>query len=154
MRAVAKRYGMAVMGPNSEGFANTAAALCPTFSPAVEPSDRPLLPSGRERGQLAVIAQSGGIGFSFFDHGGARELAFRYVVTTGNEACLETLDFAEFMPFFLRRFKNLFIVGRLALLFQEIHDAYHFFFGDQRSVDACQARRARRQEQHVAAAEQ
>ena len=97
MRAVVKRYGMAVMGPNSEGFANTAAALCPTFSPAVEPSERPLLPSGRERGQLAVIAQSGGIGFSFFDHGRAKELAFRYVVTTGNEACLETLDFADFI---------------------------------------------------------
>ncbi len=97
MRAVVKRYGMAVMGPNSEGFANTASALCPTFSPAVEPSERPLLPSGRERGQLAVIAQSGGIGFSFFDHGRAKELAFRYVVTTGNEACLETLDFADFV---------------------------------------------------------
>jgi acyl-CoA synthetase (NDP forming) len=97
MRAIARRYGMAVMGPNSEGFANTAAALCPTFSPAVEPSDRPLLPEGRERGQLAVIAQSGGMGFSFFDHGRARELAFRYIVTTGNEACLETLDFADFI---------------------------------------------------------
>jgi acyl-CoA synthetase (NDP forming) len=97
MRAIAKRYGMAVMGPNSEGFANTAAALCPTFSPAVEPSDRPLLPQGREHGQLAVLAQSGGIGFSFFDHGRAKELAFRYVVTTGNEACLETLDFADFI---------------------------------------------------------
>ncbi len=97
MRAIVKRYGMAVMGPNSEGFANTAAALCPTFSPAVEPSDRPLLPQGRARGQLAVIAQSGGIGFSFFDHGRAKELAFRYVVTTGNEACLDTLDFADFI---------------------------------------------------------
>jgi acetate---CoA ligase (ADP-forming) len=97
MRAIAKRYGMAVMGPNSEGFANTAAALCPTFSPAVEPSERPLLPQGRQRGQLAVIAQSGGIGFSFFDHGRAKELAFRYVVTTGNEACLDTLDFADFI---------------------------------------------------------
>jgi acetate---CoA ligase (ADP-forming) len=97
MRAIVRRYGMAVMGPNSEGFANTAAALCPTFSPAVEPSDRPLLPTGRERGQLAVIAQSGGIGFSFFDHGRAKELAFRYIVTTGNEACLETLDFADFI---------------------------------------------------------
>jgi len=97
MRAIVRRYGMAVMGPNSEGFANTAAALCPTFSPAVEPSERPLLPSGHERGQLAVIAQSGGIGFSFFDHGRAKELAFRYIVTTGNEACLETLDFADFI---------------------------------------------------------
>jgi acetate---CoA ligase (ADP-forming) len=97
MRAIARRHGMAVMGPNSEGFANTAAALCPTFSPAMEASQRPLLPQGRERGQLAVIAQSGGIGFSFFDHGRAKELSFRYVVTTGNEACLETLDFAEFI---------------------------------------------------------
>jgi acyl-CoA synthetase (NDP forming) len=97
MRAVARRYGMAVMGPNSEGFANTASALCPTFSPAVEPGDRPLLPAGPARRQLAVIAQSGGIGFSFFDHGRAKELAFRYIVTTGNEACLETLDFADFM---------------------------------------------------------
>jgi acetate---CoA ligase (ADP-forming) len=97
MSAVARRYGMAVLGPNSEGYANTAAALCPTFSPAMEASERPLLPAGRERPQLAVIAQSGGIGFSLFDHGRARELAFRYVITTGNEACLETLDFADFI---------------------------------------------------------
>jgi acetate---CoA ligase (ADP-forming) len=97
MAAIARRFGMAVMGPNSEGFANTAAALCPTFSPAVEPSDRPLLPQGHERAQAAVIGQSGGIGFSFFDHGRAKELAFRYVVTTGNEACLETLDVADFI---------------------------------------------------------
>jgi acyl-CoA synthetase (NDP forming) len=94
---IARRYGMAVLGPNSVGFANTAAALCPTFSPAVEPSDRPLLPEGRERAELAVIAQSGGIGFALFDHARSKELAVRYVVTTGNEACLETLDVAEFM---------------------------------------------------------
>ena len=42
-------------------------------------------------------AQSGGIGFAFFDHGRAKELSFRYVVTTGNEACLEALDFADFI---------------------------------------------------------
>ena len=97
MRAIARRFAMAVMGPNSEGFANIAAALCPTFSPAVEPGDRPLLPTGRARGELGVIAQSGGIGFSFFDRGRAKELAFRYVITTGNEACLQTLDFADFI---------------------------------------------------------
>jgi acyl-CoA synthetase (NDP forming) len=97
IRAIAKHYGMAVMGPNCEGFANTANNLAPTFSPAMEASARPLLPAGSARGQLAVIAQSGGIGFAFFDHGRARELSFRYVVTTGNEACLEVLDFAEFI---------------------------------------------------------
>ena len=63
----------------------------------MEASARPLLPAGRPRGQLAVIAQSGGIGFAFFDHGRAKELSFRYVVTTGNEACLEALDFADFI---------------------------------------------------------
>ena len=97
IRAIAKRYDMAVMGPNSEGFANTANKLCPTFSPAMEAGARPLLPPGRPRGQLAVMAQSGGIGFAFFDHGRAKELSFRYIVTTGNEACLEALDFADFI---------------------------------------------------------
>jgi acyl-CoA synthetase (NDP forming) len=97
VRAIAKRYGMAVMGPNSEGFANIAANLCPTFSPAMEAGGRALLPVGRPRPQLAVCAQSGGMGFAFFDHGRAKELAFRYVVTTGNEACLETLDFADYI---------------------------------------------------------
>src|SRR5262245_23556284 len=97
VRAIAQRYGMAVMGPNSEGFANIAANLCATFSPAMEAGGRALLPVGRPRPQLAVCAQSGGMGFAFFDHGRAKELAFRYVVTTGNEACLETLDFADFI---------------------------------------------------------
>ena len=97
MRAIARRYDMAVSGPNSEGFANTASGLIPTFSPAMVAGPRPLLPEGRARGQLAVIAQSGGIGFAFFDHGRAKELSFRYVVTTGNEACLEALDFADFI---------------------------------------------------------
>ena len=97
VRAIAKRYDMAVMGPNSEGFANIANNLCPTFSPAMEAGGRPLVPAGRARPQLAVCAQSGGIGFAFFDHGRAKELSFRYVVTTGNEACLEALDFADFI---------------------------------------------------------
>jgi acyl-CoA synthetase (NDP forming) len=97
LRSIARRYDMAVLGPNSEGFANTAAALCPTFSPAMEASERPLLPAGPARGQLAVIGQSGGIGYAFFDHGRAKELSFRYIVTTGNEACLEALDIAEFV---------------------------------------------------------
>ena len=97
IRDLARRYDMAGRGPNCEGFANTAANLAPTFSPAMEASARPLLPAGRPRSQLAVIAQSGGIGFAFFDHGRAKELSYRYIVTTGNEACLEVLDFADFI---------------------------------------------------------
>jgi acyl-CoA synthetase (NDP forming) len=96
--AIAKRYDMAVSGPNAEGFANTAAALCPTFSPVMEAGAIPLLPpDGHRRGQVAVISQSGGMGFAFFDHGRPKHLSFRYIVTTGNEACLETFDFVDYM---------------------------------------------------------
>src|SRR4029078_3153029 len=88
VQAIAAKYDMAVSGPNGEGFANTAASLCPTFSPAMDAGDVPLLPlSERTRGQLAVISQSGGMGFAFFDHGRPKELSFRYIITTGNEAC-------------------------------------------------------------------
>lgn len=95
IRAIARRHGMTVMGPNSEGFANLEAALCPTFSPAVMQSETPLLPAFRDNGRVAVIAQSGGMGFAFFDRGRPKEMAFNYIVTTGNEACLETFDVVE-----------------------------------------------------------
>jgi len=98
VQAIAKKYDLAVSGPNGEGFANTAAALCPTFSPAMDPGDVPLLPRAeRTRGQVAVISQSGGMGFAFFDHGRPKELSFRYIVTTGNEACLAASDFADYI---------------------------------------------------------
>src|SRR3954464_5982808 len=98
VRAIAARYDMAVSGPNAEGFANTAAALCPTFSPAMDAGARPLLPPAeRRRGEVAVIAQSGGMGFAFFDRGRGKDIPFRYIVTTGNEACLETFDYVEYM---------------------------------------------------------
>jgi acyl-CoA synthetase (NDP forming) len=97
LRATAARYDMAVAGPNSEGFANIAAALCPTFSPAMDVSAGPLLPKQPLGGQVSVISQSGGLGFAFFDRARGRNLAFRHIVTTGNEAGLETSDFLDAM---------------------------------------------------------
>jgi acetate---CoA ligase (ADP-forming) len=96
VRAIAERYDMAVSGPNGEGFANTAAALCPTFSPVME-ADGAQPPAPGERGQVAVISQSGGMGFAFYDRGRPKNLSFRYFVTTGNEACLEAFDFVDYM---------------------------------------------------------
>jgi acyl-CoA synthetase (NDP forming) len=97
IRAIATRYGMAVNGPNSEGFANLEAALCPTFSPAVSVSDVPLMPRSGGNGRIAVVAQSGGMGFAFYDRGRPKEMAFNHIVTTGNEACLEIFDMVEFL---------------------------------------------------------
>ena len=93
---IARRYDMAVCGPNSEGFLCAEARLCPTFSPAVETLDVPLLPE-RGGGRVAVVSQSGGIGFSFFDRGRPREIPFSHVVTTGNEAALECFDVVDYL---------------------------------------------------------
>ena len=94
----ARRYDMAVSGPNTEGFANIAAAFCPTFSPAMDKSAGPLHPARPlGRGQVSVISQSGGLGFAFFDRARSRNLSFRHIVTTGNEAALEVSDFIDYM---------------------------------------------------------
>jgi acetate---CoA ligase (ADP-forming) len=96
--ATARRYDMAVEGPNTEGFANIAASLCANFSPAMDKNAGPLTPKRPlGRGQISIISQSGGLGFAFFDRARPRQLPFRYVVTTGNEAVLEISDFIDYM---------------------------------------------------------
>ncbi|MEC8201304.1 MAG: hypothetical protein VX085_17320 [Pseudomonadota bacterium] len=86
---------MAVCGPNSNDFVNTQAALCPTFTPAVDKNDELLMPNYRTDGYISAIAQSGAIGFSFFDRGHPKELLLNYILTTGNEAALDELDFVD-----------------------------------------------------------
>lgn len=96
--AIARRYDMAVSGPNTEGFSNIAAALCANFSPASDKSAGPLTPARPlGRGQISVISQSGGLGFAFLDRARPRNFAFRHIVTTGNEAVLEAADFIDYM---------------------------------------------------------
>ncbi len=95
---VIAEYDMAVTGPNSLGFVNFAKSLAPTFSPAISRANLPLMPDWHEDGgRLAVIAQSGAIGYGMYDRGRLRELPFRYVVTTGNEAGLRAFDIVDYM---------------------------------------------------------
>ncbi len=96
--ATARRYDMAVSGPNTEGFANIEAALCPTFSPAMDKKAGAIRPArALGKGQVSVISQSGGLGFAFFDRARPRNLAFRHIVTTGNEAALDVADILDYM---------------------------------------------------------
>ncbi|MEJ2375358.1 MAG: acetate--CoA ligase family protein [Pseudolabrys sp.] len=95
---IARRYDMAVSGPNTEGFANIEAAFCPTFSPVMDKKAGAIRPArALGGGQVSVISQSGGLGFAFFDRARPRNLAFRNIVTTGNEAALEATDFIDFL---------------------------------------------------------
>ena len=95
MLEIAETFGMIVLGPNAEGFSNMAAKLCATFSPTMELEDIPLVPDLRKDGHVAVVAQSGGVGYSLFDRGRPKELPFSYVVTTGNEAMVESLHVVD-----------------------------------------------------------
>ena len=95
---IARRYDMAVGGPNSEGFANIPWSFCPTFSPVMDQNAGPIKPArALGAGRVSVISQSGGLGFAVFDRARPRNLAFQHVVSTGNEAALEAFDFVDYM---------------------------------------------------------
>lgn len=97
IRRIAERYDMAVLGPNGEGFLNSAMPLTATFSPTVFDVAGGLTPSASSAGGIAVVSQSGGIGFSFFNRGRPKELRFSFVVSMGNEAGLEGLDVIDYL---------------------------------------------------------
>ncbi|MDH3714474.1 MAG: acetate--CoA ligase family protein [Gammaproteobacteria bacterium] len=96
IRRVVERYDMAVLGPNSVGYMNTALPLAATFSPTVFEVDG-LGPIQNAGGGIAVVSHSGGLAFSFFDRGYPRALRFSFVVSMGNEVGLETLDVIDWL---------------------------------------------------------
>ena len=94
---IAREFDMAVLGPNAEGFLNSRMPLAATFSPAVVHVENGLRPEGSRARGIAVVSQSGGVGFSFFHRGRPKALDFSYVVSTGNEAGLNAMDVAEYL---------------------------------------------------------
>ena len=97
IRAVVERYDMAVLGPNGEGFMNSATPLTASFSPTIFDLEGGLTPADSAAGGIAVVSQSGGVGFSFFNRGRPKELRFSFVVSMGNEAGLEGLDVVDYL---------------------------------------------------------
>jgi acyl-CoA synthetase (NDP forming) len=90
---IARRTGMRVCGPNCEGFYNLINNIAATFSPAAEGRHATARQASQRR--IAVIAQSGGLGFALYHRGRAEGLAFSHVLTTGNECDLAAADFIE-----------------------------------------------------------
>jgi acyl-CoA synthetase (NDP forming) len=95
VQAIARRHDMAVCGPNAEGFFNLAAQVVATFSPAVENFAQTMAPDTAKGKRISVLAQSGGVGFSFYHRGRPRQLRFEHVISTGNEATLDSFAIAE-----------------------------------------------------------
>jgi acyl-CoA synthetase (NDP forming) len=91
---LARETGIRLLGPNGEGFFNVAAGVPASFSPTVDYS-RGL--THLAAGGLAVVSQSGGLGFALFNAAQAVGLGASFVVTTGNEADVEALEVADFL---------------------------------------------------------
>ena len=94
---IAREFDMAVVGPNAEGFLNGRMPLAATFSPAVVHVENGLRPEESRARGMAVVSQSGGIGFSFFHRGRPKAMNFSFVVSTGNEAGLNAMDIADYL---------------------------------------------------------
>jgi acyl-CoA synthetase (NDP forming) len=91
---IARESGMRILGPNAEGFFNLNDAIPVSFSPAVD-YKRGL--TRLQQGNVAVVSQSGGLGFALFNWGQSAGLGASYVVSTGNESDLEALELASFL---------------------------------------------------------
>jgi len=83
--------GMRILGPNCEGLASLPADAPLTFSPVldIDASGTQLRP-----GNIAVLSQSGGLGFAVAQWGTEVGLDFSYIISTGNEFDLDSLELA------------------------------------------------------------
>ncbi|MBH1965171.1 MAG: acetate--CoA ligase family protein [Comamonadaceae bacterium] len=94
MAAVARETGMRVLGPNCEGFFNVRDNVAGNFSPSIHLAAPQHRQGGSQR-PISVVSQSGAVGFGLFTQLKQQGLTCRHVVTTGNEADLDCLDFVE-----------------------------------------------------------
>jgi acyl-CoA synthetase (NDP forming) len=87
--AIARDHNIGVIGPNCQGMINVADKVFAGFGSVFNADYDP--------GVVSMVSQSGGFGFSVMNlsskDGG---LAFRQMVTTGNEIGVSTLDFIEY----------------------------------------------------------
>lgn len=93
---IARRTGMRISGPNAEGFMSEVQKVAATFSPTVDvkPGHVPLEATKK---RVAVVAQSGGIGFAIKHRAKALGVSVSYCVSAGNESDLGAGEFLDYM---------------------------------------------------------
>lgn len=90
IRQLARRHGLLVSGPNCLGIAN--------------PRDHVMAHSYAEisffelwPGNIGFVSQSGAVGFTTVSQALDRGISFSYLVSCGNEAALESIDFMRYL---------------------------------------------------------
>ena len=92
LEEIASSSGMRILGPNAQGLFSVYDNAPITFSPFVGADGGiPMLRTG----PVAIVSQSGGLGFSLFHTGENAGIGFSTIVATGNEADIECLEVAE-----------------------------------------------------------
>jgi acyl-CoA synthetase (NDP forming) len=85
---IARSGGVRLLGPNCQGLVNLSQGVPLSFSASLDTDRRP-------SGHVAYVSQSGAFGFASFAMAADAGAGFRYVVTTGNQADLDVIDFAN-----------------------------------------------------------
>ncbi len=83
--AVARKYGVRVMGPNIYGFYYTPKHLCATFCTAYD-----------VKGSTALSSQSGGIGMAIVGYSRSTKMGVSAIVGLGNKADIDEDDLLTF----------------------------------------------------------
>jgi len=88
---VRARTGLRILGPNCEGLASLPDNAPMTFSPVLD-----IRRTGNrlEPGKVAVVSQSGGLGFAIAQWGVDVGLGFSYIISTGNELDIDAVALA------------------------------------------------------------
>lgn len=87
---ISKQSGLRIVGPNCIGSASGGSKLAATFSPVFSGADTLLA-----AGNIALVSQSGALGYGIFSLANDRDIPIGYVVTTGNEADVTALEVAR-----------------------------------------------------------
>lgn len=89
----ARAGGLAILGPNCQGFTNNVDGLVVNmFSTQKARRIKP-----RSRQAMALVGQSGGLLGHLQRAAKARRIPISYVISTGNEAGLDLVDFLEYL---------------------------------------------------------
>ncbi len=89
---IAKKYEMRIVGPNCIGAIGSAQGLVASFSPVFSSARTKV-----EAGNIALVSQSGALGFGMYSLGMEVGVPIGTVVTTGNEADVTAIEVASYL---------------------------------------------------------
>jgi acyl-CoA synthetase (NDP forming) len=85
----AKRHGIRFIGPNSIGVICTGSGVCTPFNP--------MQPKRFKKGNIGLIAQSGGVTTQTAYYFSEEHVGFSKIISAGNKLNLDEIDFLEYL---------------------------------------------------------